>query len=288
MSAVLALVVFAFSFGVQAQVPPTIIRIDGQPSTAVYTDGREAEFRVLRGTHFQAPIPFKVSENSCRPGTEGVTFSSTFGMQIDRVAWFWTKHNDPAKVGQMLMQTADGMSNAFFSFAFITQAIKTKYPDLAPSMPANEFSFADLSWLPGMENGLTDFVIESWTAEQMVPNSQTGLNENRIVSGANGVRFKKKDGKTVFFDGAENIYAIEMLEFSAFAMLGDVVNWKLQANGQTCFISSKPNVGALNAAITAEFGNMDISAFQPYLWNSDSLIKVVLPLFTDGSLAYAK
>ncbi len=280
----------AVSASVDAQttpVAPVITKVKGQVATAVWPDGREAQYWYSRGTEFAAPVPFKVSENGCKPEAVGAEFVSTWNLRLDRVGWIWTKHPDPAKLNQLVMANyGSGRTIPLFSFGFITNNILFLYPDLGPALQKDTYSFSDLSWFPGMENGVRDFTVSVWQAEGMLQNAQTGLAENRVIGGGTQVRLKRTADGVVEWDGATSIYSIFKGE-AAFALLGNVVSWKWEMNGQSCWISFKPNLGPINRLVTEKLSSMT-QAFEPYLWEQDSLTKVTLDLFTDQGLTYAE
>lgn len=270
----------------QPKQPPVITRIVGQVPTAVFADGREAEYRAARGTEFPIPVPFKVSENLCLPQKIGIEFNANFKMRVDQAGWFWTKHPDRAKIDQILIFGASGMQTPLFTFAFVTNATAFKYPDLKGDFSHDELIVNDLSWLPGMELGPHDFTVDVWNAEQMVNNSQTGLPENRISGGANGVHFKNAGNGKLEIEFIDSVFSLRA-EDAAFAMIGDVVSWQWQANGQRCQIAFKPNLGPANALVRQKLSQMN-TGFVPYVWGSDSLQKVLIPILSDESLAYAE
>lgn len=284
--ALMGLLISAASAFAQAPNMPVITRVTGQKITAVYNDGREAELRFTRGETFPVPVPYKVSENLCKPGEVGAEFNSNIRLRLDRVAWFWTKHPDATKVnGVVVAQYPNGQANPLFSFAFVTKTMLVRYPDLSGDLGLDEYTFGNLSWLPGMENGLTDFTIPVWNAEAMTPNSQTGIPENRVTGGAVDVRMKKINDTTVVMESLGSVHALPIVGY-AFAMIGDVVTWKWQMGGQPCVISSKPNLGPANRIVTEKLSQQNLP-WQPYLFEQDSLLQAMLPLFNDGGLGYA-
>lgn len=275
---------------VVAQTPnkPVITRVQGQVATAIWEDGREAQYWVHRGAHFPGVIPFKVSENGCRIGAIGAEFTATWHLRLDRLAWVWTKHSDPSKLGRVLeAQFPGGMKQPLSNFAFITHNTLHIYPDLGLSpLPRDLYQFADLSWLPGMESGLSDFTIELWNSEAMIPNSQTGVSENRVVGGGSRIAMSKVAADQVEMNQVGSIYSLFQGE-NAFSLLGDVVSWKWQAGGQPCWISFKPNLGPLRKAVSDRLGGENI-VFEPYLLGQDSLTKIVIGFTDDVGLEYAQ
>lgn len=272
----------------QTPSPPTITRAEGQVTTAVWPDGREAQYWVSRGASFPGVIPFKVSENGCKAGANGAEVSATWHLRLDRLAWVWTKHSDATKLNQVVVaHFPGGMKLPLSNLGFITNNTLHLYPDLGLSpLPRDSYQFSDLSWLPGMETGLSDFTIELWNSEAMIPNSQTGLSENRVVSGGSRIAMAKVAEDRVEMSQAGSIYSLFQGE-NAFALLGDVVSWKWQAGGQSCWISFKPNLGPIRKAVNDQLASERVE-FAPYVLGQDSLTKIVIEFSSDVGLNYAE
>ncbi len=266
---------------------PVIARIKGQPVTATWTNGNIAELRFNRGSNISSDVPFKVSENLCAATGTGQQFTAHFQVRVDKLGWFWRTHSDAAKLNKPLTFRSPA-ANPLISFAFVTNSYRQNFPDLVFDLPLDQFTFGDLSWLPGMEGGLKAFTVESWTSEAMLPNSETGISENRISGELTGVRFSLVGPNTAEISQVDSVVGLTQ-SGGSFALLGDVVgwNWRLP-NGEMCPIAFKPNLVGLNQAVTIAVGNPLNDTYTTYIFGQDSLEQAVLQFINDENVSFAE
>lgn len=265
---------------------PTITKEAGKPVVAVWSNGDEAALKFSRGTTIvQVPVPFQVTENLCAP-VNGSTFTITMPVRVDQLVWQWTKHHDSTQIGKTVKFKFGPFENDLLRPIFITNGFRFNHADLMLGLPPDSIAFQDLAWLPGFENGtLKPFTISSWMSEGMIPNSQTGLNENRVVSGAYGVHVTPTSPLSGTIDTIDSGHALAAAGDS-FVMLGDVVSWIWQNAEGSCQIAMKPNLGPAQAQIL-QFLNSLRDPFQPYIWNQDTLTGTVETAFIEEELYFA-
>lgn len=262
---------------------PVVTRTAGQPIKAVWSNGNEAELKFARSTQIKVSVPYQVTENLCNLRS-GDFFKMNVPTRVDQVAWFWSKHSDPTKVGQKLGRMFQGQPIELFTFVLVASGIRWTNPDLVLGLEHDEIEFSNLQWLPGLEDGtLKPFTIREWTSENMVPNSQTQINENRVTSGAYNVHVKPLSGLTAEVEGVDSMFKLIEGEQTHFIFAGNVVNWQWQNAQGPCSITFKTNLGPAVTALIEFISNLK-DPFVPYLAEQDSLLKTIRPQFVKEDL----
>jgi hypothetical protein len=269
-----------FSAAVPA-AEPRIIQNPGEPIEAVWPSGNRARLLLSKSKPISAPVEFQITENMCTRGT-GQIFTVIPGIRVDFTNWVWTEHKDPAKVGQNVSaRFPNGKVMDLTLAIFFSSGSRFIDPKLIEGLPDDEIVFDDVSWIPGMEDGvLRPFTLESWNSEQMDRNSQTGAIENRIVAGENGMQFIPDSAKHASIVHGEDGFFTDKLNHGLY-MFGDVVSWIFNTGGRTCQIVSKPNVDKARAALNDYLSHMQFN-FQPYRENQDAMGDIIVETQREG------
>jgi hypothetical protein len=256
-----------------AQDLPNVEQIPGQPVIARWPNGNEARMEFARSPHAQIAVNFKLTENLCGPET-GAGFAAVFPYRIDVLGWTWIKHSDPEKVGKRLVYRFND-KRPFIFRAELTNNILVDYPDLQLGLPRDQLNFNDLQWLPGLDKGLSrPFTIDSWMSEGMFFNSETGLMENRIVSGAFGMHLNPTSLTSAEIDQVDYRFNLDAFN-SLFIYTGDMVSWQWQNAQGLCQIAFKPSLNQVQAIEELRrFSENTYFSFEPYLYGQDSLLKM--------------
>jgi hypothetical protein len=265
---------------------PVVTQVPGQPVKAVWSDGREAELKFSRSVLSTVGVDYQVTENLCAP-RNGDIVRVIFPYRADFIGWFWSKHSDSAKVGQVVKMNFQNRVIDLVRLSIVTNAYRHGHPDLIAGMPNDEVHFTSLEWLPGFENGiLKPFTVSAWLSESMVTNSQTGISENRIYGGAYNVQIKPTADQKAEITGADSYFIMPSDQLS-FLLVGDVVIWQWQNAQGPCNIAFKPNLGPAIAEVTRFLGTLN-GPFNPFLHEQDSLLGTVEPEFVKEDLYYAE
>jgi hypothetical protein len=274
-------------FGAAANAGPTVTKVDGQVVEAVWPSGNRAQAFYYMPSVVQPPVEFQVTENQCNDAGIGQKFVLNASVAVPTIAWHWVQHSDVNKVGTILT-VGEGQAFPLQDYIFVGSGSAFVDPSLAGGLPPDQLVFDDVKWIPGMADGvLKDFDLDSWNAEAMTGNSQTGGQENRIVSGEIGQKLVKVGDHVMNIVHSANGGFFQRAGGSAFYLLGDVVSWSFLVNGQRCQIAFKPNLVAADAAISKLIAEM-IPVWTPYVWGQDALPKVSQsPQFFTDEVNYA-
>lgn len=275
----------AFYVSGASAAEPTIINEPGKPIAAVFPSGNRAELRFARADSFAAPIEFQVTSNDCTTGI-GQKLELKLGIRLDVYSWIWIQHTDPEKVNKdVTSQLPNGRPNILSLGVIMSNGSRYIAADASQGLPQDEITFTDgVKWIPGLEDGVfRKFSVNSWNAETMTRNPQTGENQNRISSGEFGLTVSPDGGGVrgiiehspsgAFFNSFEN---------HGFFLLGDVVTWNFQRGANSsCQIGFKPNVAKAQEAVVAYISTIKFE-FKPVLSKQDGMADVVFSYFEEG------
>lgn len=263
---------------------PKIVDEPGQPIALTFASGNRAELRVARAEPFAVPIEFQVSENSCTTGI-GQKFEIKLGIRFELYSWIWTQHSDSNKLDKDVnFRLPDGRERPLTTGMIVSSGSRYIAPEAIEGLPADEISFTDgVKWIPGLEDGVfRKFSIESWNAETMIRNSQTGEVQNRIISGEYGTSFAPDGGgvRGVIEHTPGGAFFTNLLNHG-FYLLGDVVTWSFR-NGpkSTCQISFKPDVTKAENALVDYINNSKFE-FKPIPGKQDGMAEALLSYAED-------
>lgn len=283
---------FLFSLQVaradQPAIPagPVITKVKGRPVEAVWPDGNRAQLKVQVNDPIMVPLPFGMTENLCN-NSGLVDFKSRFALRIDRLWWVWTQNADPKKIGQLVEITNvdDGLVK-LISAIVLANGSRFHYPELVTGLPPDELDIGGAKWIPGMEEGVSKpMSIPMWLGESMVKNPETGIDENRIVSSLSGVHLTPRTGNAMTIDQIDQGSALDPQ--NPFLLVGDVVSWIFNVNGQTCQISFKPDLSDAQSMALGYIHGLPDTNFNDYKWAQDGLSDMAPSLVFD-LVKYAK
>lgn len=255
---------------------PAIEQITGQPVRAIWSNGNKAVLHFMRSPVNQVAFNLRVTENLCVSRNGDIT-KATLHYRHDTLTWLWEANSDPSLVGHSV---ANASGEVPFFWKIVTNDDSNLYPDLARELPRDRLEFSNLNWLPGFDSGsLQSFTLSAWMSEGSVKNSQTGVVENRIVSGAHGVHFKAGGGLTAEIESSNSVFN---MSYGYFSMLGNGISWLWQNANGPCQIT-------FNTSMTTDESNIVIETYyatlkeplHPYLAGQDSLLQSAGPSFIE-------
>jgi hypothetical protein len=260
---------------------PTMIKVPGQPIEAIWPSGNRAQIKVNRNAPIVVPVVFGLTENFCSAAA-GKTFEARLAVKLNRIGWVWTQHSDPKRVGTIVKLRQDFAAPGLplVSPSFGSNVLRFTAPDMAEGLPADELHFTETDWIPGLEDGkMKPFTIDTWMAEAMLPNPETGLNENRIAASIGGVHTEPIDGTSVRISQMDSGSAVK-IDSNAFMMVGDVVTWVFRRDSGSCQMSFKPNIGPAMAIVLKYLAGAP-DDFAAYKFQEDSLYDQTNSFITD-------
>lgn len=176
---------------VHAQMPevklPVIEKIPGQPVRVKWEDGRVAILRGYYGHKYPVKVPYKITESTCRP-IAPVNCEHSYEIIKGKVLAQWEKHPDPSRAGQWLKAKMNNL--ILHTEALYGRGHLPLYPQptALQSLARQALTCPDFSWT-GL-SAPTEVMVQNWENEIMIVNPETGVSENRSISGHMNVVLK--------------------------------------------------------------------------------------------------
>ncbi len=179
--------------------PVTLTYAPGQPAVLKIDDHHEATVYVSHSEPLGLDINLNVAENLCDPNYRKPTCVYSAAFSSDRIILLWSKHSDPAKIGQKIkyQYKSDSTENHFNELSERINASSldpyvNKKPD-ARYTP-EKLTCDQYEWLGGQfantansDKKLPDLRFKILSSEMMRMNDETGINENRTTMMAENV-----------------------------------------------------------------------------------------------------
>ncbi len=231
------------SAAVHAQSPvegrPELIFEAGKPITLTYQDGRVAALKVYRSVIPNLTVSFEVFENLCA-SSQGQSCQYHFSAKEVWMPLVWTHHPNPEKIGKPVH--AKGNPEQKFAVEdFIVSDAKQFFPILGQGLSSTRFSCDNWSWLPGgsAQTPPRQTLIKRWGSETMIPNPETGINENTTLGGATNVEFRVTPNNELELVKMRSIEKVQNFS-SDLLIFGDNVSFTMKMLSDSCQISIKP------------------------------------------------
>lgn len=180
---------------VPAPVNAKVKMTAGQPVVLSFSDGREAELKVVNSRSRVVSEKIEITGSDC--GNWGMTCNYKFAFRRFWVAMIWTKNPDASRLGQAVQRAfANVDSNGkmtvvessfeelIIDSGFISGLIPKAYPKIAAGLPRHQLQCSDFSWLPaGTKEAPAQQRFTRWETVDNRENPETGLSENRPQGG---------------------------------------------------------------------------------------------------------
>jgi hypothetical protein len=253
-----------------AQAPvPSVTAILGQPITIDFHDGRVAVIKkTISESASLLSIPFQVSDSLCSDTRGQQCFYKTPYRSIYYFA-VWLKHPDQTKIDQPLMSSQDKINpkpddqRRIEERTQILGAETQILPKMSSGLLKPEITCDDFSWLPSGTKDAPDTLLgKRWDSELMAPNSETGANENRVVTTVINVLWEKTEPQVLRLKSIGGI-ANAFGGLTAILVFNDVTTATLEdKKGGLCSVELKP--GSF-ADVIKQVGQIDAARTSPAL-----------------------
>lgn len=262
----------SFAQDTSQQFLGTVTLEQGQPPSISWPGGYQAVLKSSRAVSPEIEVKFQVFENTCND-FQGQR--CTYHMQISDIWSFlvWSNHPEPEKVGKQIYSSGNLAEHDFN----VTSDNKHLFPVLGQGLMDSYITCEDYQWLP-KNNGREsqELKIARWGNEYMVANQETGLSENRTISGAINVNIQIDPESH-----ALTIRSMDALTVGDFGppilTFGDNFSWSVaDENGDLCQVAFKPEgIQAIAAALgKLESQRPDHRDTDFYYYGSDERFKV--------------
>lgn len=175
----------------------------GQPVIMEFSDGRQADLKMVPLETDVLSVPFVISDNNCS-NRQGMICIYKFKLRRLFFAMIWTKHPDPERLGKILKSKENSSSSSEdqnvqeLKIDVLMSGLESKKNLYNSGLPKHQIVCDDFSWLPTQtKSAPSSLKINRWEGEFNFENLETAANENRPASGAYGVIFNRLDSKTV-------------------------------------------------------------------------------------------
>ena len=127
--------------------------------------------------------------NTCSDAPPPKTARIEIAYRMTELVFLWTAHPTASKIGQEV-QFSGG--NPLFSSPLPLRefsGLREYLPRVFSGFPFDRIVCDDYRWLPGgtATHGPVALLLPRWDGEFMLPNPETGIDENRIVGGAQDI-----------------------------------------------------------------------------------------------------
>ena len=258
---------------------PIVTKIDGQPYTADFGDGRVAVLKMTTATlPKQIGISFQVYDNSCSDH-RGMQCKYWTNFKRIYASLVWSKHPDPTRIGNIvtIIDKNNHSTKPIEQSDTLFGPEATYLPDLLSDTQPAGIECADFSWLPSATtNAPLKQTVLRWEMELMNINPETLANENRTFGGASGVTLTSQSPTRLDISKINALTSTFGTYFAIF-MFGDVVTMTMPgANGDLCQAVLKPGgLGDVTSNVgTIDKYRTDLNTATPYIWGSSSITKL--------------
>lgn len=182
--------------------PVTFTYTPGQPAVLKIDENHEATVYVSHAEPLNLNINIDIAENLCEPNFRKPKCVYSAAVGFDRIVLLWSKHSDPAKIGQKIKYQSKTAGSTEDSFREIDERLNPSSLDsYMNKKPDTRFSPEKLTcdqyeWLGSQfantadaNQKMPDLRFKILSTETMRVNDETGLNENRTTMMAENVLF---------------------------------------------------------------------------------------------------
>lgn len=278
---------------------PEVLAIPGEPIRIKWTDGRVATLQRGSLEPFGAKVPIEITENLCT-FQSGQVCGAHLYLKKEQMRVIWTSHPDPEKIGKLIRivkqrEVKDSTGTVTSQETVQTIEMDETYGNTysgktdihRADIPQESIECQDFSWLPGSVGPLppSALTIAHWGAESMVTNPETGRDENRVVFGAFGLKFAKRD--STHLDIVEVLSWYDERETPFGQLLnGDALSLFIEkdSGGDICQITMKPNL-QIAQGLASEYTRKEITEFQDQVFiESDTPLRQAVQNLRSGQL----
>lgn len=245
---------------VETPAPPVRFYKDTSGYHIATRDGREVTiFEYIRSPK-EISIHLKQIENTCIPDQE--LADCTFHLDFAPVHYLfiWTKHNDPAKVGSLVSPELGKLSSPLGSYE--TRAVQ----DLKTLYKPDRLTCSNYAWTNGMQKTKTGaFIADSWSGELMLPNDETGINENQTFSNGFEIELQPASHNELEVVNVKSDYHSSVFLAYAPYLSNQVSNLIFKSTkSEICQVSFESSLGNANAVLGSPyFAEIDFKNIKP-------------------------
>jgi hypothetical protein len=294
----LFLLVFGLAAAVAANKPvknykggdklPFKLEMDqGKPIKVIFTDGREATLFARQVPDVLVEVPVQVEETTCSEVRPKSACTLKFGIRKIEVALRWTKNPQSKRLNKDVITFKgrnnkdeeqngdknddaddDGEEDKTVDFdETITFEYKDFYPNIVKNIHGHELVCEDFRWLGQTDLEAPESIhIVEWGLENMLVNSETEENENRISAGALDVIMNRKNKNSLQIKHIGNLVAGDIS--SASIISGDLIGWTIKKDDDFCQTSIKMDLAAATDFYTKKLDEEESKvALKPFIYN---------------------
>ncbi len=161
-----------------------LIEIPGQAAKLVFADGREATLMTSNNAVATASLPLQVTENLCNPEAAIPHCHYQASILSNTYNFVWSKNPDPQKLGHILQTQYSENSPATDwngDSTFINNFSNFLPTGARAPLPPDRIICDRFDWLPDTDPTSSSLIMKLWSAEFMMPNAETDVNQNQAA-----------------------------------------------------------------------------------------------------------
>lgn len=211
----------------------------------VFQDGREAQLFYGPNSSMIGQIKLQQVENTCgyemKPANcvvEGYFLNMKFQLE-------WTKHSDPQKIGQVVervsLNSEDSEPEKIESDRFLTDITYQKMFNNKPQdFPKYKLKCDQTEWIKNINESHKKVMFSSITAESMIENFETRVNENQTIAEIYNAQFNLISDNT--YELSNYKHSSSMFSSQDPFISDQVVHFVYEKNKQVCHVAFAANI----------------------------------------------
>jgi hypothetical protein len=247
---------------------PVVEKTQGQQVTVTWSDGRQARLEISETISGRTKLPMTISENACEP-SQRLVCEYNPGLSVATYRLAWTKHSDSTRIGQTVrlgFLPAQQRNDLVESTAW-TRIDNFLFPGQFSDAPADQMSCPSWNWLVGRPALPTSVSVPSISTEFMLTNPNTMQNENKTITTAANVAWKKTDSGLLEFESVSNWDSYLPVGVNSI-FVGDVMKWNLEKSTNVyCDVGFKVDIGILRVAFSEFVARSMKSPYTPVVFD---------------------
>ncbi|MCB0422162.1 MAG: hypothetical protein KDD61_14280 [Bdellovibrionales bacterium] len=252
---------------------PTLNKEAGKPLTATFPDGRIATLFSSQKEPVNIITQMDSTEVSCSK-TQTTSIQYHFEIFNQALSWRWSSHPDPKKIGEILESKNSFSSDASWEKMETSPVTWSRIdskssPKAAENLRPDQLELDDELLKSLKVSPWSPWTIGEWAAEAMLPNPETGIEENRVFAGALDLNLTPLQ-KNIFEISSVGSYFFTITTDS---IIGEVIHWTIAtSSARHCHLVFKPNIGQLRKQFD-DYSARPFPAATPYLWGQDEFFQ---------------
>ena len=198
----IAAISWAQSSVISPTVSVTLAYAPGQPAVLKIDDNHEGTVHISHTEPMDLDINLDIAENLCEPNYRKPKCMYSAAVGFDRIVLLWSKHLDPAKIGQKLkyrykttesedsFREIDERLNPSSLDSYINKKPDTRFTPERLTCDQYEWLGSQFANTASTNKKMPDLRFKILSTETMRMNDETGLNENRTTMMVENVLFR--------------------------------------------------------------------------------------------------